>query len=93
LAKATNLLDGVQQYSARMHGEITTYNADEMRRIIAAADERILPLIVLAVLPGCVMPKSNGWIGKRLTWRKVLSKLKPTRRKPKREGLCRSKTI
>lgn len=52
LAKATNLLDGVQQYSARMHGEITTYNADEMRRIIAAADKRILPLIVLGGFAG-----------------------------------------
>jgi len=52
LAKATDLLDGVQKYSARLHGEITTYNAEEMRRIIAAADERILPLIVLGGFAG-----------------------------------------
>lgn len=52
LAKGTDLLDGVQKYSARLHGEITTYNADEMRRIIAAADERILPLIVLGGFAG-----------------------------------------
>jgi len=52
LAKATDLLDGVQKYSARLHGEITTYNADEMHRIIAAANERILPLIVLGGFAG-----------------------------------------
>ena len=52
LAKATDLLDGVQKYSARLHGEITTYNPEEMHRIIAAADERILPLIVLGGFAG-----------------------------------------
>jgi integrase len=52
LAKGTDLLDGVQKYSARLHGEITTYTAEEMRRIIAAADERILPLIVLGGFAG-----------------------------------------
>jgi len=52
LAKGTDLLDGVQKYSARLHGEITTYTAAEMRRIIAASDERILPLIVIGGFAG-----------------------------------------
>ncbi|MEI8289107.1 MAG: site-specific integrase [Verrucomicrobiota bacterium] len=52
LTKGTDLLDGVQKYSARLHGEITTYTADEMRRLIAAADKRILPLIVIGGFAG-----------------------------------------
>jgi integrase len=52
LAKGTDLLDGVQNYSLRQHGEITTYTADEMRRLIAAADDRILPLIVIGGFAG-----------------------------------------
>jgi len=52
LAKGTDLLDGVQKYSAQLHGEITTYSTEEMQRIIAAADERILPLIVLGGFAG-----------------------------------------
>ncbi|MGD0744627.1 MAG: site-specific integrase [Verrucomicrobiota bacterium] len=52
LVKGTDLLDGVQKYSAQMHGEITTYTADEMRRLIAAADKRILPLIVIGGFAG-----------------------------------------
>ena len=52
LAKGTDLLDGVQKYSARLNGEITTYTTDEMRRLIAAADKRILPLIVIGGFAG-----------------------------------------
>ena len=52
LAKGTDLLDGVQKYSARLNGEITTYTVDEMRRLIAAADKRILPLIVIGGFAG-----------------------------------------
>src|ERR1035437_4138560 len=52
LAKGTDLLDGVQNNSLRQYGEITTYTADEMRRLIAAADDRILPLIVIGGVAG-----------------------------------------
>jgi integrase len=52
LSKGTDLLDGVQKYSARLHGEISTYTPDEMRRLIAAADKRILPLIVIGGFAG-----------------------------------------
>ena len=52
LAKGTDWLDGVQNYTARKLGEITIYTADEMQRLIAAADERILPLIVIGGFAG-----------------------------------------
>lgn len=52
LAKATDWLDGVQNYTARKVGEISIYTAEEMRRLIAAADKRILPLIVIGGFAG-----------------------------------------
>jgi len=52
LAKGADWLEGVQNYTARKLGEITNYTADEMRRLIAAADERILPLIVIGGFAG-----------------------------------------
>ena len=52
LAKGTDWLDGVQNYTARKLGEIEIYSAEEMRRLIAAADERILPLIVIGGFAG-----------------------------------------
>jgi integrase len=52
LAKGTDWLEGVQNYTARKLGEISNYTADEMRRLIAAADERILPMIVIGGFAG-----------------------------------------
>jgi integrase len=52
LAKGTDWLEGVQNYTARKPGEISIYSADEMRRLIAAADKRILPLIVIGGFAG-----------------------------------------
>jgi integrase len=52
LPKGADLLEGVQNYTARKLGEISTYTADEMRRLIAAADDRILPLIVIGGFSG-----------------------------------------
>lgn len=52
LAKGTDWLEGVQNYTARKLGQITTYTADEMRRLIAAADKRILPMIVIGGFAG-----------------------------------------
>jgi integrase len=52
LAKGTDWLEGVQNYTARKLGEISIYTADEMRRLIAAADDRILPLIVIGGFAG-----------------------------------------
>ena len=52
LAKGTDWLEGVQNYTARKLGQITTYTADEMRRLIAAADDKILPMIVIGGFAG-----------------------------------------
>jgi integrase len=52
LAKGTDWLEGVQNYAARKLGQISTYTADEMRRLIAAADKRILPMIVIGGFAG-----------------------------------------
>ena len=52
LAKGTDWLEGVQNYSARKLGQISTYTADEMRRLITAADKRILPMIVIGGFAG-----------------------------------------
>jgi len=52
LAKGTDWLEGVQNYSARKLGQISTYTADEMQRLVAAADDRILPMIVIGGFAG-----------------------------------------
>ncbi len=52
LAKGTDWLEGVQNYTARKLGQITTYTAEELQRLIAAADERILPMIVIGGFAG-----------------------------------------
>jgi integrase len=52
LSKGTDWLEGVQNYTARKLGEIEILTADEMRRLIAAADEKILPLIVIGGFAG-----------------------------------------
>jgi integrase len=52
LAKGTDWLEGVQNYSARKLGQISTYTADDIRRLITAADKRILPMIVIGGFAG-----------------------------------------
>jgi len=52
LTKDTDCLEGVQKYTKRKQGEISTYTADEMCRLIAADDDRILPLIVIGGFAG-----------------------------------------
>jgi len=52
LAKGTNWLEGVQNYSARKIGEITTYSPDEMRMFLAHANERLLPVLVIGGFAG-----------------------------------------
>ena len=52
LVKGTDWLEGVQNYTARKLGQISIYTDDEMRRLIAAADKRILPMIVIGGFAG-----------------------------------------
>jgi integrase len=66
LAKGTDWLEGVQKYSLKKVGQITTYSPDEMRRLIAAADDRILPFIVVAGFAGIRHAEI-----KRLDWQDI----------------------
>jgi len=66
LPKGTDWLEGVQRYSLKKVGKITTYTADEMRRLIAKADKRILPFIVIAGFAGIRHAEIN-----RLTWQDI----------------------
>ena len=66
LAKGTDWLEGVQKYTKRKLGEISTYSADEMRRLIASADERILPMIVIGRFAGLRHAEIS-----RLDWRDI----------------------
>ena len=52
LAKGTDWLEGVQNYTARKLGQISIYTAEEMQRLVAAADDRILPMIVIGGFAG-----------------------------------------
>ena len=52
LAKGTDWFEGVQKYTKRKLGEIDIYTPEEMRRLIAAASDRILPLIVIGGFAG-----------------------------------------
>jgi integrase len=66
LPKGMDWLDGVQRYSLKKVGKISTYTADEMRRLIAAADGKILPFIVIAGFAGIRHAEI-----KRLDWQDV----------------------
>ncbi len=52
LPKATDLLEGVQNYSARKIGEIEIYSPDEVARIISKTDDGMLPFIVIQAFAG-----------------------------------------
>ena len=66
LAKGTDWLEGVQRYSLKKVGQITTFTPAEMRRLIDAADKRILPFIVIAGFAGIRHAEIN-----RLHWQDV----------------------
>ena len=52
LQKGTDLLEGVQNYSARKIGEITTYSPEELALLLQKADPRILPFLAIAGFAG-----------------------------------------
>ncbi len=66
LPKGTDWLEGVREYSKRKTGEIEILSADEMRRLIKAADKRILPLIVIGGFAGLRHEEI-----KRLEWQDI----------------------
>lgn len=52
LQKGTDLLEGVQNYSLRKVGEITTFTPDEMRLLLENASKRLLPVLLLGGFAG-----------------------------------------
>ncbi|HEY5233808.1 MAG TPA: site-specific integrase [Verrucomicrobiae bacterium] len=66
LPKGTDWLEGVREYSKRKIGKIEVLSADEMRRLIEAADERILPLVVIGGFAGLRHEEI-----KRLDWQDI----------------------
>jgi integrase len=66
LAKGTDWLEGVQNYSARKLGEITVYSPEEMSRLLEHADNEILPFIAIGGFAGL---RSAEIL--RLDWRDV----------------------
>jgi len=66
LPKATDLLEGVQKYSARKIGEIEIYSPDEVARIINQADAGMLPFIVIQAFAGLRHAEVD-----RLEWQEI----------------------
>jgi len=66
LAKGTDWLEGVKEYSKQKLGEIVVLTADDMRRLIESADDRILPMIVIGGFAGLRHEEI-----KRLDWQDV----------------------
>ena len=93
LVKGTDWLEGVQNYTARKLGQISTYTAAEMRRLIAAADDRILPMIVIGGFAGL----RHAEIA-RLEWQDIdleegFIEVRAENAKTARAGLCQWRPI
>jgi integrase len=52
LAKGTDWLEGVQNYTARKLGEIQIYTPDEMKLLLRKADKRLVPFLAIGAFSG-----------------------------------------
>jgi integrase len=52
LAKGTDWLEGVQNYSARKLGEIEIYAPDEMKTLLKKSDKRLVPFLAIGAFAG-----------------------------------------
>jgi integrase len=52
LPKGQDLMEHVQKYGGRKTGEIQIFTPEELRKLIAAADERLLPYLVIQAFAG-----------------------------------------
>jgi integrase len=66
LPKGADLLEGVQNYSARKIGEIEIYSPDELARLIGHADAAMLPFIVIQAFAGLRHAEVD-----RLDWQEI----------------------
>jgi integrase len=72
LVKGTDLLEGVQNYSARKIGAIGIYSPDELKTLLAEADKRLVPFLAIAAFAGLRHSEIS-----RLDWRQVELSAKP----------------
>ena len=66
LARGTNWLEGVQKYNAIATGEIEIYSPEEMKKLLAAADDSIVPFIVVQAFAGLRHAEAA-----RLDWQEI----------------------
>jgi integrase len=52
LAKGTDWLEGVQNYTARKVGDIQIYTPDELKLLLKKADKRLLPFLAIGAFAG-----------------------------------------
>lgn len=52
LAKGTDWLEGVQNYTARKMGEIQIFTPDEMKLLLNKADKRLVPFLAIGAFTG-----------------------------------------
>ena len=52
LAKGTDWLEGVQEYTARKTGEILIYTPDEIAMLLNRADKRLVPFLAIGAFAG-----------------------------------------
>jgi integrase len=52
LAKGTDWLEGVQEYTARKTGEILIYTPDEIMTLLNKADKRLVPFLAIGAFAG-----------------------------------------
>lgn len=72
LAKGTDLLDGVQNYSARKFGAVEIFSPGELKALLAHADRRLIPFVAIAAFAGLRHSEI-----KRLDWRQIELSEKP----------------
>jgi integrase len=66
LPKGTDWLEGVKEYAKQKVGEIEVLSSEDMRRLIKAADKRILPMVVIGRFSGLRHEEIR-----RLDWRDI----------------------
>jgi integrase len=69
LPKGTDLLEGVQKYSARKIGQISTWTPDEMRRLLYKAEKQMKKLVPFLAIAGFAELRHSEI--KRLDWQQV----------------------
>ena len=73
LARGTDWLEGVQNYTARKIGEIEIYTPDELKKLLTNADKRFVPFLAIGAFAGLRTSEIE-----RLDWSQVELSDKPS---------------